>query len=111
MWARIGWTAAAGLLLGACAMSDEKLGSFVADTAAYQVMTCPQLAMAEAGYRTRLAELDGLMRKAAQGTGGGVVNAIAYRPERIATQGSLDAARKVQAEKNCGPAPAAPPQR
>lgn len=101
MRGRIGWIIAAGLLLGACMVSDERLGSFVADTANYQVQTCPQLAATERGLKQRLTELDDLMRKAATGTGGSVVNAIAYRPEHITTQGSFDAVRKVQAEKNC----------
>jgi hypothetical protein len=114
MWGRIGWIVAVGLLLAACAVSDGRLGTFVADTANYQVLTCKQLAGKERELKGRLTELEDLMRRAATGTGGSVVNAIAYRPEHIATQGSLDAARKVQAEKNCaaetaGDAPASLP--
>jgi hypothetical protein len=92
---------AAGLLVGGCALSDARLGAMVSDTAEYEVLTCEQLGKKEAELKTRLAELDGLMQKAATGTGGGVVNAIAYRPEHITAQGSLDSVHRVEAEKGC----------
>ena len=99
---------AAAVLLAGCAVSDEKLGSLVADSAQYEVYTCPQLAGQETALKTRLAELDTLMAKAAADTGGAVVNAVAYRPEHITVRGSLDVVRRVRAEKNCPP-PELPP--
>jgi hypothetical protein len=104
----------AALLLAAvscgCAMSDAKLGGLVADRANYEVLNCTQLAGSEASFKARLAELDGLMAKASNDPGGGLVSATTYKPEAIAARGSLDAVHSVQAEKNCTPpAPATPP--
>jgi hypothetical protein len=53
------------------------------------------------------------MAKASTGAGGGVVNAMAYRPEHAHVSGQIEAIHRVQADKNCpsaaAPEPAAPP--
>ena len=93
-----------------CALSDDKLGGLVADRGNYEVLNCTQLAGSETAFKTRLAELDGLMAKASSDPAGGLVSATTYRPEAIATRGSLDAVHDVQREKNCtSPAAATPP--
>lgn len=99
--------------LGGCAMSDAKLGSMVADPMQYEFYTCQQLANTATGYKARLDELDGLMAKSSTGAGGGVVNALAYKPEYVTVTGQLNAIHSTQADKNCetppAPAPAAKP--
>ena len=114
-----GYGGAALLALLTCgfAISDQQLGAYVGDRATYEGYSCTQRAAQETAFKTRIEELDGLMAKAARDTGGSVVNAVAYRPESITAHGSLDAVRRVQAEKNCPPpappatAPAAPAKR
>lgn len=103
----------AAILLAAltcgCAMSDAKLGGLVADRGNYEVLNCTQLAGSETAFKTRLAELEGLMAKASSDPAGGLVSATTYRPEAIAARGSLDAVHDVQREKNCPPPAAATP--
>jgi len=49
----------------------------------------------------RERELESLMQKAAQGPGGELVNAIAYRNEYNITKGDLREIERVGAEKRC----------
>lgn len=109
--ARRGAAGAVALALGlaGCAMSDEKVGSLLADPMTYEFYTCQQLVGVEGAQKTRQQELEALMAKSASGAGGGVVNVIAYRPEYAHVSGQLEAIHRMQADKNCAstPAPAA----
>ena len=49
----------------------------------------------------RERELEDLIRKAEQGTGGKIASALAYRNEYNLTQGDLRELERVGAEKNC----------
>jgi hypothetical protein len=97
---------ALALGLAGCAMSDEKVGSLLADPMTYEFYSCQQLAGAEGAQKTRQQELEALMAKSASGAGGGVVNTIAYKPEYAHVSGQIAAIHRVQADKNCPPAPA-----
>jgi hypothetical protein len=78
----------AGLLSGAglsgcAAIGDSAMSQAFVDPARYELYNCEQLAVERKGLDARLAELDGLMRKAETGVAGSVVSEVAYRNDYI----------------------------
>jgi hypothetical protein len=93
-------------LLSACTMSDDSMSRFLVAPDKYVLYTCPEIAEA---LKTKLEEerkLQGLIARAAQGTGGEVIGDIAYRPDYLAAHGEEIDLRQAAAAKNCPDIPA-----
>lgn len=88
---------AACVLLGACSSAED---IFVAP-GKYAIYNCKVIEAQGRTSSARERELKGLMDKASQGSGGAVVNALAYRNEYIATQGELKQLEQAAVEKKC----------
>lgn len=94
--------ASAGVWAGGLAgCSTEQLTSVAVRPAKYSIYNCEQLATAGAGEVKRESELKSLMEKAAQGPGGGLAIAVAYRNEYLVTQGNLRELEAAAVEKKC----------
>lgn len=105
---RIFLAAFAGMLSVPSAMAQIDLPSMHADPSKYMLYRCPQLAQARPALVTRMHELEGLMTKAAAGTGGSMIGTLAYRSDYLAVRGDLNNLERRAAELNCPPAPALP---
>lgn len=89
---------AASIGLGACASSE---GVSMSRPGKYNLYNCTQLNERGVALVKREQELQGLMQKAAQGPGGEVAIALAYRSEYNITQGDLREIDMVGAKKQC----------
>ncbi len=67
----------------------------------FSVYNCEQLAMVGQQSAARERELRSLMAKASQGSGGTIVNAVAYQNEYLAARGQLKQLEDVALQKNC----------
>jgi hypothetical protein len=72
-----------------------------ADPAKYLYYSCDQIAVQLRNWSKREEELRLLMEKAEQGTGGAVVNLIAYKADYVAATEELKLLDKAAREKNC----------
>jgi len=101
---------AAGLL-SACSSAEKVLENnpltannpftVFADPGEYSFYNCDQLAAQRTGWKAKEQELKMLMDKASQGTGGAVVNAIAYQGEYVAATERLKVIEMTARNKNC----------
>lgn len=89
------------VLLSGCAMSDENLSRVMVAPGKFSLYTCPELVAKGKELTKRERELQDLMAKANAGTGGGIVSALAYRPEYVAAQGEMRDVREAAAAKQC----------
>ena len=89
----------AGLLAG-CANDDSTARFFVAP-GKYVLYDCTELKQASLKTAAREHELEGLMAKADIGAGGGLVNAVAYRPEYDSLRGDMMDLRQAAIDKKC----------
>lgn len=95
---------AAGLAasLGACAMADnESLSALMVAPGKYDFYKCDQLAERGKERAERARELKALMDKSAQGPGGAVANALAYRNEYLTALGDLKQLENAALAKKC----------
>jgi len=104
--ARIGVAPVPALILGAlalggCAMSDDKAAALLVAPGGYDFYSCPQLAVAASGLRTRRQELESLMARANVDAGGRMMSAIGYRPEYLKIRGQLHEMERTAREKQC----------
>lgn len=98
---RAHWLAAlalAGILAGC---SNAELSDSLVRPGRYDYYNCDQLALTGKDRAKREAELRGLMQKAAQGPGGEVAIALAYRTEYLTVQGELKELETAAAVKKC----------
>jgi hypothetical protein len=98
-----GVTALVGtLVLGACSTPgmDNSFTVF-ADPGRYLYYSCDQIAAQLKHWTTREQELRLLMEKAEQGTGGAVVNVIAYKADYVAATDELKLLNKTARDKKC----------
>jgi hypothetical protein len=72
-----------------------------ADPGKYQYYSCEQLASQRTYWAGREQELQLLMDKAKQGTGGAVVNVIAYQSDFLAAREELKVIDATVRAKNC----------
>lgn len=84
-------------MLSACSNMEDL---FVAP-GKYAIYTCDELAAAGHKAATREHELKALMSRAEKGSGGAVVNALAYRTEYLETQGQLKQLEQTALDKRC----------
>jgi hypothetical protein len=95
----------AGLILGAatlsgCSTADRSLTLF-ADPAKYEFHTCEQLAGERKSWSNREQELRQLMDRAEQGSGGAVVNVLAYKADYVTANEELKLVELAARSKNC----------
>ena len=99
-----GMALVAAVVLGGCAMSDEKAASLMVAPGDYDLYSCPQLAVAAAPLRKRRMELHGLMARADVDAGGRMMSTIGYRPEYLTISGelhSIDATARHISDSSC----------
>ncbi|WP_322517649.1 twin-arginine translocation pathway signal [Rhodopseudomonas palustris] len=77
------------------------------DPARYNLYNCEQLAAERRGLDARLADLNGLMRKAETGVAGSVVSEVAYRNDYINVKAMSRLAEQTWRDNKC--VEAAPP--
>jgi hypothetical protein len=97
--------AALALLLLACGGSQD-ISRLLVSPDKYDIYTCPQIADRLLALEQEGRRLEGLMARAGQGTGGDIINDIAYEPDYLANRGELRELRKSATAKKC---PATPP--
>jgi hypothetical protein len=90
-------------LLAACAseISNPLMGGAFVDPGKYEFYSCDQIAANRKSVEKRAQELKLLMDKAEKGTGGAVVNVIAYKGEYLATQDELKVIDATARDKKC----------
>ena len=93
------------LLLGGCAMSDDKLAQMLVAPDKFALYRCEEMATRAKELAVREAELKALMVRAGTGSGGELVSTVAYRPEYLSVQGEMIELRRTAAEKKCAPIP------
>lgn len=93
--------ALAAVLLSGCALSDENLSRVMVAPGKFSFYACPDLVAKGKELAKRERELSALMAKAKEGAGGGLVSALAYRPDYVAAQGEMRDVREAAAGKQC----------
>jgi hypothetical protein len=92
----------AALGLGACSTPGmESSFTVFADPSRYLYYSCDQLAVQLKNWTAREQELRLLMDKAEKGTGGALVNVVAYKADYVAATEELKLLNKTAREKNC----------
>ena len=88
--------------LAACGNISERTAAsaFVAP-GRYDIYQCKELDDRIRSTQSRVLELEQLMARTAQGTGGQFINAIAYQSEYQHMRGQLKAMSDTAADKNC----------
>ncbi|MGP9811418.1 twin-arginine translocation pathway signal [Rhodopseudomonas sp. NSM] len=110
---RLGFVAFAALVVGAgglsgcAAIGDSAMSQAFVDPAKYDLYNCEQLAAERKALDARLADLDGLMRKAQTGVAGSVVSEVAYRNDYINVKAQSRLAEQTWRDNKC--VEAAPP--
>jgi hypothetical protein len=88
-------------LAGCGTISDQTAASALVAPGKYDIYACRDIEQRTRSTRARQLELEQLMARAAQGAGGALVNAIAYRSEYLQAQGELEQLAKSSADKHC----------
>jgi hypothetical protein len=91
----------AALPAAGCAMSDDSLSRVMVAPGKFSFYTCPELVAKASELAKRERELEGLMAKAGESAGGGLVNALAYRPDYVSARGEMRDVREAAAAKQC----------
>ena len=91
-----------GEILPACSPSAMGPVTVFVDPGKYQFYNCEQLAGQRTYWTNRELELKLLMDKAEQGTGGTVVNVIAYQTDYVMAREELKVIDATTRGKNCG---------
>jgi hypothetical protein len=100
------WPAAlvliAGTVSGCAGVGDETLGGALgADPGKYVPYSCGDVDTAISSTTIRITELEQLIARASQGTGGTVMATIAYRSEYNQARSQLRVLKAAAAEKQC----------
>ena len=98
---RIALSLLAGGFLWACSPAAIGPVTLFADPGKYQYYSCEQLAGQRTYWTGRELELKLLMDKADQGTGGAVVNVVAYQGDYVAAREELKVIDATARAKNC----------
>ena len=93
----------AALALSACSSmgGDSNPFTVFADPGKYEYYSCEQIAGQRKVWSLKEQELRQLMDRAGQGTGGTVVNALAYRSDYVAASEELKVLEATARSKNC----------
>src|SRR5262249_53517769 len=87
--------------LSACSSTSSDKLTFFADPGAFDYHSCDQIAALRQHWSSREQELKQLMTKAEQGTGGAVVNVIAYQADYVQAQEQGRVLACAARSKNC----------
>ena len=82
-------------------MSADTAASAFISPGKYQLYTCTDVQDSATALRARQEELEQLMARASQGSGGEFASSIAYRSEYLQTRGELTALKQAFADKQC----------
>ena len=93
--------AAATPLIAGCALSDDNRSRVMVAPGKFSLYTCPELVTKAKALAQRASELEGLMAKAHESAGGGVVSSLAYRPDYVQVRGEMRDVREAAADKHC----------
>jgi hypothetical protein len=91
---------AAGLA-GCGSISERTAAAVFTSPGKFEVYTCQDIERTALRLRIRQTELEQLMARSSQGSGGEFVNIIAYRGEYGQGRGELVELLKAQADKRC----------
>ncbi len=94
-----------GAALAGCSMGGGGAGSLLVDPSVYSAYHCDDLAKQWKVLVAREKELRALMQRAAQGTGGGVIGSLAYRPEYDSVLSEEKLLQRTAVEKKCAATP------
>jgi hypothetical protein len=95
--------------LAGCTSVENFVGDPFVEPAKFQYLRCKDILNRIGGGENRHAELQGLMQRAAAGTGGGAVNWLVYQPEYVQVEAQLRLLRRTAGEKRCADETAKPP--
>jgi hypothetical protein len=87
--------------LAGCASTGGSPVTLFADPGKYQFTSCEQLANQRKHWSGREQELRLLMDRAEQGTGGAIVNVLAYKADYVAAGEELKVLESAARSKNC----------
>jgi hypothetical protein len=87
--------------LTCCSSSVGNSVTFFSDPGKYQFSSCEQLAKQRKTWSEKEQDLQLLMERAEQGTGGAVVNVIAYKADYVAATEELKLLENAARSKNC----------
>jgi hypothetical protein len=99
---RIG-AVALGAALAGCTAADNPTTIF-ADPGKYQYFTCEQLVGQRSYWSGREKELQQLMDKAGESTGGGIVGVLAYKADKVQAAEELKVVESTARAKSCADA-------
>ena len=94
-------TAVLAICLGGCVLAPDSFEQAFSDPSKFDFLDCKDLNAREQALARREQEMRELMDKASQGTGGAVVNALAYRTDYLNVRGELKQIREVVQRKEC----------
>jgi hypothetical protein len=97
----LGATVLACVLGGCSGLNMQSVPSAMVTPGKYEFHDCRAIETALKGRQARQVQLEKLMADASKETGGGIVSAMAYRPEYAANQGEIDELVRTTATKNC----------
>ena len=90
----------AAAFVAGCSYNDDMASAIVAP-GKYQLYTCADLTIRGRDAAKRERELKALMEKSEQGSGGALVNVLAYRTEYLTARGELMQMEAAASAKNC----------
>jgi hypothetical protein len=90
--------------LAGCAGAIEQQSLF-AQPGKFRFLPCKDLALRATALATRERELNSLMERASQGTGGSIINPLVYGPDLQQVRADTRELQKAQNEKNCNASP------
>lgn len=86
---------------GLAGCTSDQISSTMVKPGKFSIYNCDQIATTGRARAARERELKDLMDKAAQGAGGELAIALAYRNEYLSVQGELRELEAAAADKNC----------
>ena len=89
------------LCLAHCAATGGNLATLFVDPGKYQFSSCQSLANQRKTWADKAQELRLLMERAEQGTGGALVNVLAYQGDYVAADEELRLIESAAQAKNC----------
>jgi hypothetical protein len=91
----------AASLAGCGTISENTAASAFIAPGKFQLYTCDDVQERTRFLRQRQVELEQLMARASQSSGGDFINSIAYRSEYLQTRGELTELKQVVSDKQC----------
>ena len=99
--ARLGVLALAGAVASCAGISPAVVDNVMIEPIYFDTLNCPDLVAQVQTATARANELNGLMQKSATGTGGAVVNALAYQTDYAKARTTQKYAEDAARQKGC----------